>query len=211
MKAIPLPLACREFLREALAMDALSDQLAHHAQACASCGARWAARNQVRAKLRELPPAPALLRSRELLDRVHESIVQQSEAAPLGELLAGELTLAKSRPAQGAVEFPLQESALAARVTELSAASVSLPGPGNLAWQRMQNDLVGRIRAEAARRRYWPLGATLTVAAAAALLVLLTREPGLQRTNGPAIEIAFADLSAPPAVEFTVLRHGIPR
>jgi hypothetical protein len=166
-------------------------------------------------------PIPAELRSRAMLERVLETVIAQAEASPLGAALEQTLTVANSLPdgtelggedaaaaellaaSSPLQESPLQESPVAQRLAGHIAAKALVDAP---AWQSVQASIYGRVRAEAAsRRRLWPLGA-VGAAAAAVLLLMLLRDSSPKRP-----EIAFADLTTLPNVDFAILRYGPPR
>jgi hypothetical protein len=161
-------------------------------------------------------PIPAELRSRAMLERVLETVIAQAEASPLGAALEQTLTVANSLPDGTelggedaaaaellAASSPLQESPVARRLAGHIAAKALVDAS---AWQSVQSSIYGRVRAEAAsRRRLWPLGA-VGAAAAAVLLLMLLRDSSPKRP-----EIAFADLTTLPNVDFAILRYGPPR
>ncbi len=180
-----------------------------HLQSCSFCAQRLAVGQGFGEVLKSRPISPPELSSAQMLDRVRERIVAQSEGSELGQTMARvmpevEVPVAAAASDESAgAGWPeeLLESAVGQHVASASPVEV-----GPLLWRRVQVSIYGRVLADSAsRRRFWPLGAA--GAAAAAIFLLMLVRQGTIRTP----EIVFADLASAPNVDFAILRYGAPR
>jgi hypothetical protein len=200
-----LPLACRSFLREALAVDGrLPVDLDAHRQACHACAARFAARARIATALSRRPQWPSIPTAT-LLEGIFERIAEQSEQSPFGRSLATAMQ-ASEAPARD-WPSPIPEVAL---VEEMAATPP--PAPSVEAWARVRRGILAHVSAWSLLRRRQ----RLLVGGIAAIAIVMCLMFVRSRPVPAAPEIVFADLqstdlAALPSVEFAVLRYGAVR
>lgn len=186
--------ACRQALADQLAGH--DEALRGHLAACAACRGKFEAARVLSEVLRKRPAVPPELESRALLDAVFERAVADFEQSPLVA------ELGRGVPSPGAaIEAPppeLLESATARAVLS------SVPGPSDVTWARVRRSVRADAQSVLSKQqalKRWPMIVAVVAASVVITFVVLGRE------ELPA-KITFTDLSAPPAVEMTILRHG---
>lgn len=193
-----VPLACRNFLRAALAKGGLPADDAHGRE-CASCADLVSVHRRLASWLKTRPTPPAALTAPNLLSAIHERVIDAAEASALGELVGQLASKGMATPAAGGSwAEDLLDSPLA-------RAAVSPPAPQSaVVWARVGRTILAEVRATPVRRwrrRLW-FGVT-GVAAALIVSVLLFHEGPPTPTT-----IVFTDLETPPNVDLAVLRYG---
>lgn len=183
--------ACRAFLAGEPA------DAAGHALGCAACAARLRLRHGLVAALRTPPAAPAALRAADFLAGVHERIVAAAEQDAA-------LVTALAAPQRPTAPIDAPESALA---PALARAVAGAPRASAVAWSQVREAVIADIGERRALRRRVSLWFGLASAAALAAVLPLALAPA----DLPTIDIAFADLDAPPDGDFPVLRGALPR
>lgn len=207
------PFTCRAVLREALTATApLPTAVQQHVDACSFCAARVRARTRLLPALRQRPPMPAVPVA-SLMSGVHERFLEHAESGPVGALLADAVPMPAVELRTSAWPEDLLASDVARRVAE------SPPAAGSVAWSRMRESILDRLADRVgtatasqrpARSRWW-VGLVGTAVAAGVALAVLDHAPPEPPT------ITFHDISrlptggAFPAVDFAVVRHGVPR
>jgi len=188
------PPACRQALADQLA--GRNEALHGHLAACAPCRGKFEAARVLSEVLRQRPEVPPELESRALLDAVFERAVEDFEHSPL----VAELGRGVPHPGAAIEEPP---PALLESATARSALS-SVPGPSDVAWAQVRRSVRADAQSVLSKQqalKRWPMVVAFVAASVAITLVIRSREE-LPTT------ITFTDLSAPPALEMTVLRHG---
>jgi hypothetical protein len=189
MKLPPSP--CREFLA---ALDAGPIPREHAAQ-CPACAAHTAFRERMRPLLRAAPPIPAALRSPQVLEAIHERIVDAAEHGPLGRLLAEPAT-----PLAPEAAWPMQ--ALHGDIGR--AVQTPPPAPTQLEWNQVRRSILGQLATRRVARVRVGVWLGLLGAAAAVAVSSQLFSPGTPE----AVSIVFTDLESAPGTEFAVLRYG---
>lgn len=189
------PAACRAFLAspEATGKDAAE---APHARACAACAAAVARRQRWIGALRRTPTPPAALASREFLAGIHERIVADVEAASTVAPRIAEPVAPPVAPLWVALDDQLARAL---------ATPPAAPGEGR--WQDVRRAVIHDIAIRRAARMRVTVWVGLAGAAAAALFLVVGS--GADRVAVP--NIVFADLTAAPSGDFTVVRRGAER
>ena len=179
--------ACRAFLRSAE-----PGATAH----CLECAARLEFQARMATKLRSVPTPPAVLHSDRFLGDIYARIASESDvgecAAALRAPVVPELDAAMSSPAL--------ESALAAKVL------ATPPRPDLGSWAAVHRAILHD--AQSARPSHTYQRWMLSIAAVAAVTVGAVM---LTETTTQQSVIVFTDLDAAPGIDFTLLRHGVPR
>lgn len=189
-----VPSACRQFLAGHL--DGAVESGRAHLSGCASCRTKVAAAERLGAMLRLPPRVPRALASPALLDRIYERAIETMEQAPL----AAEIGRGIPTPSSELARHPagLLESAIVEGI--LSQPSM----PSDLTWARVRQSVRAEAQTVLSRHqvmRRLPLA--MAIVAASVVISLVARGTG---EHAPTI--TFSDLTSPPSLEMTVLRHG---
>jgi hypothetical protein len=184
--------ACRAALRAAAG--AATPLGADHTS-CKQCAAVVAFRDRFVPLLAIPPQLPAELASREMIDSIHERIVDGLADGGMNALLAGR------RVASPIDAWP--EVLLASPLAH-SVVGTPVLGSDQLTWARLRQTLMANLGTDRSRRVRW--GWLLGLAAAAAALISVGQL--LSDGSREVPTIVFADLETMPGVDFSVVRYG---
>lgn len=189
-----VPSACRQFLADHLDGAVESERV--HLAGCSSCRTKIAAAERLRVMLRLRPSAPRELASPTFLEGVYERAIETMEQAPL----AAEIGRGIPTPAADLAEHPagLLESATAEAILSQP------PMPSDVTWARVRQSVRAEAQTVLSRHqvlRRLPFAVVIVAASVVITLVVLG-------TGEHAPTITFSDLTSPPSLEMTVLRHG---
>lgn len=189
-----VPPACHRFLADRL--DGAVESGRVHLAGCSSCRTRVAAAERLAAMLRLRPAVPQELASAELLEGIYERAIETMEQAPL----VAEIGRGIQTPAAELAEHP-------AGLLESSTAEAILsqpPMPSDVTWARVRQSVRAEAQTFVSRHlvlRRLPFA--MAIVAASVVITLVVRGTG---EHSPTI--TFSDLSSPPSLEMTILRHG---
>jgi hypothetical protein len=186
---------CLRFLRQLAdhLSDAENGASSGHALICASCAARLQRARRIGSLLRQRPPVPESLRSRQSFERLAESISDAFGSSPL----ARALRMREVLPDQGGTrpEAVVGEArdVLPDAMAERVVADLSTPSqaPGWL-WLRTRNQIRKDLRARAVRR--WA-GRIAAVGVAASLFAVLFGWVPLRKGTDELVEIVIVPVS----------------
>jgi hypothetical protein len=204
---------CFRFLRQLAdhLVEAENGASSGHALTCAKCAARLQRAKSIGAMLRQRPPVPDSLRSRESFERLAQSISDAFGGSALARALRTREVLPDGVRADAVVSGEARD-VLPAGMAERVVAGLRTPSqaPGWL-WLRTRNQIRKDLRARAVRR--WA-GRIAAVGAAASLAAVLFGWVPFRKGTDEQVEIVFVSVSKLPVLEqnpLSVLRSGLDR